>query len=97
MIGALNGDRPFTFTFFCSAKTEFGLSGPYKVRDIGQIRTNLTDTLQDLKIPIYFSDFHPMLAQNTYYQCGFDFQFPMHGCRKSPPNLKHLVRDQNFS
>ena len=67
------------------------------MRDIGQIRANLTDTLQDLKIPIYFSYFHPILAQNTYYQCGFDFKFPMHGCRKSLPNLKHLVRDQNFS
>ena len=83
--------------FSAVQKLNLPLSGPYKVRDIGQIRANLTDTLQDLKIPIYFSDFHPILAQNTYYQCGFDFKFPMHGCRKSPPNLKHLVRDQNFS
>ena len=83
--------------FSAVQKLNLPLSRPYKGRDISQIREKLTDTFQDLKIPIYFSDFHPILAQNTYYQCGVDFKFPMHGCRKSSPNLKHLVRDQNFS
>ena len=83
--------------FSAVQKLNLPLSRPYKGRDISQIREKLTDTFQDLKIPIYFSDFHPILAQNTYYQCGFDFKFPMQGCRNSPPNLKHLVRDQNFS